>query len=98
MFDVGFWELLLIGVITLLVVGPERLPALARKAGTYIAKLRNFISDTKGQVLDELDGDNIKKHLQLEDEGNSILDIVKDVKEQVVDINNNTLNNKDDNK
>ncbi|MGM0564694.1 MAG: Sec-independent protein translocase protein TatB [Pseudomonadota bacterium] len=40
MFDIGFWELMLIGVVTLLVVGPERLPAVAQKAGRLIGKLR----------------------------------------------------------
>jgi len=35
MFDIGFWEFALIGVITLIVVGPERMPAIARKAGQY---------------------------------------------------------------
>ncbi len=87
MFDVGFWELFLVALIVLLVVGPERLPALAKQAGSYIGKLRNFLANTKEQVFDEIDGDNIKKHLQLQDEENSILDIVKDVKEQVEDIN-----------
>jgi len=42
MFDFGFWEFGLIAVITLIVVGPEKMPALARKAGLYAGKLKAF--------------------------------------------------------
>lgn len=81
MFDVGFWEIALIGLITLLVVGPERLPGLAQKAGQYMNKVRSFLADTQSKVESELHSDeikNFKDHLNLEDEKNSILDIVKD--------------------
>ena len=44
MFDIGFWEFALIGVITLIVVGPERMPAIARKAGQYVGKVKKFIA------------------------------------------------------
>ncbi|SFR55347.1 Sec-independent protein translocase protein TatB [Thiomicrospira sp. ALE5] len=47
MFDMGFLEIAVILVITLLVVGPERMPEVARKAGQMIAKARNFINSVK---------------------------------------------------
>ena len=43
MFDVGFWELSLIGAIMLVVLGPERLPGVARTAGFWIAKIRRMV-------------------------------------------------------
>ena len=47
MFDVGFWEVTLIALISLLVVGPERLPKLARTLGAYVGKARRMVADVK---------------------------------------------------
>jgi sec-independent protein translocase protein TatB len=47
MFDIGFLEILVILVITLIVVGPERMPEVARKAGQYMGKVKNFIATVK---------------------------------------------------
>jgi len=41
MFDFGFWEIAIVGIITLIVVGPEKMPSLARKAGLYFGKLKS---------------------------------------------------------
>ena len=51
MFDIGFWEIAVIAVVALLVVGPEEFPALVRTIGGWIGKIRRFLTDTK----DELD-------------------------------------------
>lgn len=47
MFDIGFLEIIIILIITLMVVGPERMPEVARKAGEYVRKVRNFINSVK---------------------------------------------------
>ena len=47
MFDFGFWEIAIIGIITLIVVGPEKMPAIARKAGLYFGKLNRFFNKVK---------------------------------------------------
>lgn len=47
MFDFGFLEIVVVLVITLLVVGPERMPEVARKAGQMVGKFRNFINSVK---------------------------------------------------
>lgn len=80
MFDTGFWEFTLIAVIVLVVVGPEKMPALAKTAGKYIAKLKNFIANIKSDAGNEFDIDSIKQQLTLDD---SILDIVKDTKDEI---------------
>lgn len=49
MFDIGFLEILVILVITLLVVGPERMPEVARKAGQFVGKIRNFVDSVKNE-------------------------------------------------
>lgn len=51
MFDVGFWELVLLGVVALVVLGPERLPQVARTAGRMVARARSYAST----FTDELD-------------------------------------------
>ncbi len=54
MFDVGFWELAIIGIVALVIVGPERLPGLARTAGLWVGKARRMISDVKRDIDREL--------------------------------------------
>ncbi|MDM8568519.1 Sec-independent protein translocase protein TatB [Thiotrichales bacterium HSG1] len=54
MFDIGFWEICLIAVIALLVIGPERLPGAARTAGLWVGRIRNFIATVKQDVDREL--------------------------------------------
>lgn len=54
MFDVGFWELTIIGVVALVIVGPERLPGLARTAGLWVGKARRMVSDVKRDIDREL--------------------------------------------
>ena len=50
MFDIGFSELLLFGVIALIVLGPEKLPQAARTAGQWYAKLRRTISTLQSDI------------------------------------------------
>lgn len=54
MFDAGFLEMLLIGVIALLVIGPERLPGIAAKAGRMVGKARAFVAATRSDIEREL--------------------------------------------
>lgn len=54
MFDFGFWELSLIALIALVVLGPERLPGVARTAGHWIGRARRMISDVKADIDREI--------------------------------------------
>jgi sec-independent protein translocase protein TatB len=54
MFDVGFWELVLIGIVVLFVVGPERLPRLARTSGLWLGKARRLVDSVKAEIEQEL--------------------------------------------
>ncbi len=55
MFDVGFWELAVIFVVGLLVLGPERLPGVARQLGSWAGKARRMARVLTTQIQDEMD-------------------------------------------
>lgn len=63
MFDVGFWEILLILVLALVVIGPERLPGAARKVGFFVGKARRYIEGVRSEVESELDVNEFKRML-----------------------------------
>lgn len=75
MFDIGFWELTMIAVIGLLVIGPDKLPEVARTAGKWVGRARRFVSDVKTDIDRELKQDEIRKALS-EDVG---LDEIKQI-------------------
>ena len=89
MFDFGFWEIAIIGVITLIVVGPERLPALARKAGVIMGKLNKFLNKVKVDINEELKTDELKEQLSMDDEKLIISDISNEAKSSVDLFNQN---------
>jgi sec-independent protein translocase protein TatB len=64
MFDVGFWEILLILVLALVVIGPERLPGAARQAGFWVGKARRYIEGVRTEVEQELDVNEFKRMLR----------------------------------
>jgi sec-independent protein translocase protein TatB len=64
MFDIGFWELVFIAVIALLVVGPERMPKIARTAGLWLGKMRGFVSSVKQDIDRELAAEELKAVLE----------------------------------
>ncbi len=61
MFDIGFWELFLILILALLIVGPERLPAAARTAGHWFGKARRYVEGVKEEVANEFDVSELKR-------------------------------------
>ncbi len=63
MFDVGFWEILIILVLALVIIGPERLPGAARKAGFFVGKARRYIEGVRSEVESELDVNEFKRML-----------------------------------
>ncbi|MCS5564870.1 MAG: Sec-independent protein translocase protein TatB [Methylococcales bacterium] len=64
MFDVGFWELALVGLICLVVVGPQRLPELVRVAGFWIGKARRTSATLKQEIRDELYAEELRQTIE----------------------------------
>jgi len=63
-FDIGFSELLLIGVVGLLVLGPERLPTAVRTASLWIGRIRRQFHEIKAEVEREIGADEIRAQLR----------------------------------
>ncbi|WP_374263922.1 Sec-independent protein translocase protein TatB [Zoogloea sp.] len=61
MFDIGFSELIVIGIVALLVLGPERLPKVARTTGHLLGRLQRYVSDVKSDINREMQLDELKK-------------------------------------
>jgi sec-independent protein translocase protein TatB len=84
MFGISFSELLLVGLVALLVLGPERLPGAARTAGLWIGRLKRSFNAIKQEVEREIGADEIRRQLHnehilsLEQEARKILSPVQE--------------------
>ncbi len=104
MFDIGFWELALIGVIALLVVGPERLPALARKVGLWVGRMRRYVAHVREDIESEIHADELRKLIDTPGQVISEFDgaisdtksVFKDVEEQLTEVEREAGRLKDD--
>lgn len=61
MFDIGFTELIVIGVVALIVIGPERLPKVARTAGHLYGRMQRYVSSVKSDISHEMQLDEIRR-------------------------------------
>ncbi len=64
MFDVGFSELMVIALVALIVIGPERLPRVARMAGHLLGRLQRYVSDVKADINREIQIEELQKAQQ----------------------------------
>ncbi|NWA00345.1 Sec-independent protein translocase protein TatB [Pseudomonas gingeri] len=84
MFGISFSELLLVGLVALLVLGPERLPGAARTAGLWVGRLKRSFNAIKQEVEREIGADEIRRQLHnehilsLEQEARKILSPVQE--------------------
>ncbi len=85
MFDIGFSELFMILVIALIVIGPERLPAFAKKIGRYVSKAKKTFENVKREVQSELETEELNKRLA---ENN----ILKETKQDLTEISDELKN------
>lgn len=78
MFDIGFYELALIGILALLVLGPKRLPEAARTAGLWVGKLRVFIAGVKQDISREIESGELADLQRLKKELNQARSLIEE--------------------
>jgi sec-independent protein translocase protein TatB len=87
MFDVGFWELTIIALVALIVIGPERLPKVARTAGLWLGRGRRFIANVKADIDQEIKAEELKeildKQARMANPVHEILDEARDDLNQI---------------
>jgi sec-independent protein translocase protein TatB len=64
MFDIGFWELVVVGIVSLLVLGPERLPGAVRTAVFLVRRARSVVAQVKAEIERELALEEVKASLE----------------------------------
>ena len=60
MFDIGFSEMMVLAVVALVVLGPERLPKVARQAGSWMSRLRRYVDDVKSDINRQMELSELK--------------------------------------
>jgi sec-independent protein translocase protein TatB len=61
MFDFGFTEMMVIGLVALVVIGPERLPRVARTLGHLMGRVQRYVTDVKADISREMELDELRK-------------------------------------
>lgn len=64
MFDIGFWELAVLGMIGLIVLGPERLPVVARTLGRWVGRARHYVSALTTELENEVAAEDIRSDVR----------------------------------
>jgi sec-independent protein translocase protein TatB len=78
MFDVGFSEILVIAVVALIVIGPERLPKVARTMGHLFGRMQRYVNDVKSDISREMELDELRKlQTDMQDAARSLETTVK---------------------
>lgn len=78
MFDIGFSELLVIGIVALVVIGPEKLPKVARTIGHLLGRAQRYVNDVKSDINREMQLDELKKlQSQVAESARSLEDSVR---------------------
>ena len=84
MFDIGFWELVVIGVVTLLVVGPDEFPTVVRKIGGWIGDVRRFVAAVKSDFDREINkAEEIKQRIAKEAEIAELHKVIDETKSTI---------------
>lgn len=84
MFDIGFSELVAIGLIALIVLGPKRLPEVARTAGRWMGQLRRFVADVKQDIDREINTEDLAELRKLKQELNDTRQLMQNTSGDLV--------------
>ncbi len=78
MFEIGFAELLMLGLVALLVVGPEHLPKVARTAGLWVGRARRTFASVRADIERELRAEELKEIMQKQSFSNPLEEIIEE--------------------
>ncbi len=79
MFDISFTEIMVIAVVALIVVGPERLPKVARTLGHLLGRVRRYVSNVKKDIQQEMEVEELNElHTSMQNAANSMKNSVRD--------------------
>ncbi|MGJ0484540.1 MAG: Sec-independent protein translocase protein TatB [Methylomicrobium sp.] len=81
MFEVGFSEIVMVALVSLLVIGPERLPKVARLAGYWIGKSRRMIAAAKAEISAELHAEELRQTLKHQDDIKELQNLIDETRE-----------------
>lgn len=91
MFDIGFWELMILGLIALLVVGPERLPKLAYTAGKWLGKGRSMLNTVRDEINKEIKAEELKQVLEEQKKSlNPLEEVIEETSDALRELKSNT--------
>ncbi len=91
MFDVGFWELSVIAIVALVVIGPERLPKVARTAGHWLGRGRRFVASVKADIDKEIKAEELKQILEQQTrKANPLHEIIEETEQEFESIKRST--------
>ncbi len=86
MFDVSFTELMVIGVVALIVIGPERLPKVARTVGHLLGRAQRYVNDVKSDIQREIELDELRKFKsEMEDAAQDVHTSLRDTESALKD-------------
>ena len=85
MFDFSFWEFAIVLVVALLVIGPDKLPIVAAKAGRWVGKAKRMISSVRSDIEDELKAAELKEMLEKQQgEISQLRNILNDTQKEIM--------------
>jgi len=83
-FDPGFWEMVVIAVLALLILGPERLPVVARKVGFWVGRARRYVASVRSDIEREFRTEELERLLnQQSSEIKELRNLISDQKKEV---------------
>ncbi len=78
MFEIGFSEILMVGLVALLVIGPEKLPKVARMAGYWVGKSKRMIATVKQEINEEFQAEELRQSLKNKSDLNEFQKLIDD--------------------
>jgi sec-independent protein translocase protein TatB len=95
MFDVGFWELTIIALVALIVIGPERLPKVVRTVGLWIGRGRRLLADVKADIDKEIKAEELKEMLEKQTKiANPLHEIIEETQQDLNQIKQDVMSTK----